>query len=213
MKTIPELVKLYEEFFKALSAKLNKDDDDPIVDSDEYQNPTDAEIDAFAVQFNVIVPDDIRAFWKSMKSVYAALIEENGEWIVTAGWDFQSLKCYIIRDLPMKRGLAKNYPDGDMGKKLHETGVQLTYEEPILLFDADPKTKEGNIHWVCYDGASLTDVIAPNFRTFFEHWLATGCFQNGNFDTYWEMVKDIVPIQIPAEDNLWLKFYNKQSQL
>ncbi len=207
MRTITELLNLYEDFFGKLNAKLTTDPKDPVVRSEKFENPTDAEIDAFAREFDAYIPDDIRLFWKSLKRVHEALVYDETEWV--AGRDFISMK-YIVRDTPQLRNLAKNYPDDDPIKKLHEKGVQLTYEEPVFLFDADIKTKTGNIHQLLWDGEPIPDAIAPDFTTFFEHWLAAGCFFNGDFNTYREIVKDIVPVHIPEKDNLWLQFYNKQ---
>ncbi|HXB13004.1 MAG TPA: hypothetical protein VNZ45_13535, partial [Bacteroidia bacterium] len=129
------------------------------------------------------------------------------EW--DSGWDFIELQV-IARGTPLLRDLAKNYEEGDSIKKLHETGVQLTYSEPVLIFDANSKTNKGSIHRLLWDGTCVPDAIAPNFTTFFEHWLATGCFHGRDFKAYWEIVKDIVPAKIPAKDNLWLKYYTKQ---
>ncbi len=119
MKTLPELLNLYEDFFTKLSAKINTDPNDPIVHSTEFENPTDTEIDAFAKKFNVCIPDDIRLFWKSLKNVYDAAVFDNVEW--EAGWDFISLDI-IMRDTPILRDLAKNYEPTDPIKKLHQTG-------------------------------------------------------------------------------------------
>ncbi|MFI5149222.1 MAG: TPR end-of-group domain-containing protein [Bacteroidia bacterium] len=208
MKTVPELLHLYEDFFTKLGAKINTNPNDPAVRSEDYVNPADAEIDAFEKQFKIYVPADIREFWKSIGKVYSAFDDDDTTgW--SAGWDFMSLKEYLIRDTPKLRELAKAYEDGDPIKKLHETGVQLTSEEPILLFNTDSKTKQGNIHWICYDGSPLADAITSDFRTFLEHWLAAGCFHHGNKEAYLEIVKDIVPVRIPVKDNLWIQYYDK----
>ena len=114
----------------------------------------------------------------------------------------------LLKRVRLLRKLADNYEDDDPLKKLHQTGIQLTFSEPILLFDG--ATKTGNIHWLCWDGEPLADVIAPDITAFFEHWLAAGCFYQGDFKAYWEVVKDIVPIHIAEDKNLWLNFYNKQ---
>ncbi len=205
MKPITELLSLYEDFFGKLSSKINTND--AIVRSEEFENPTDEEIDAFATQFNANIPDVIRTFWKSLKHTYEASVYSDVEW--SAGWDFVPVG-FIERDTPMLRNLANNYEDNSYAKKIHETGVQLTYEEPILLFDANKETKTGSIHFLLWDGTSLPEAIAPDFNTFFEHWLAAGCFRGRNFKAYWEIVKGIVPIQIPLKENLWIRYYSKQ---
>jgi|GEM_PF-3564215 tetratricopeptide (TPR) repeat protein len=207
MKTIAELVSLYEDFFKKLSKKLNTDPDNPVVRAEEFETPTDAEIDELAKKLNVFVPEDVRQFWKSLKTVYTAAMFDDGEW--EAGWDFIPVNL-VVRETPRLQELANNYEDSDPLKKIHKTGVQLTYEEPILLFDGDVKTKKGAVHFMLWDGSPLPDEVAPDFSTFFEHWLAAGCFKVRDFDAYHKVVKSIIPIKIATADNLWLRHFNKQ---
>src|SRR5579885_2194163 len=132
MKKIEELLKLYETFFKALSEKLDKDSDDPTVRSEKFESPTDKEIEELEKKLKIRVPDEIKIFWKNLKHVYEAVRYDDENWV--AGRDFMKLE-YIIREVMQIRDMAKKMEDDFVSKKLHETGIALTFEEPILLFD------------------------------------------------------------------------------
>jgi tetratricopeptide (TPR) repeat protein len=205
MKTIPELLKLYEIFFQALSKKLNKNPKDPLVRGEAFKAPTHKEIEGLEKKFEMKVPEEIKLFWKNLKNSYEASRHDDEDWV--AGRDFIKLK-YIERDTQDLRDLAKKLDDNDPAKKLHETGIQLTFSEPILLFDP----KSGAIHQLLWDGEPVVDPIAPSMSIFLEHWLAAGCFYEGDFDTYYNHVKDIVPIKIFVKDNLWLKYKKKYDE-
>ena len=53
MKTIPELLKLYEIFFQALSKKLNKNPKDPLVRGEAFKAPTHKEIEGLEKKFEM----------------------------------------------------------------------------------------------------------------------------------------------------------------
>ncbi len=195
-----ELLELYHEFFEKLSAL-----------EEGYPEPIDAatseEIDELAAEFNLHIPEDLRSFWCTPKMIYSVARYDDEEW--EAGFDFCAMDI-IRRDIPMYRDeLAPNYDDIDPLKQLHSTGVPISYSEPALIYNADPNLKKSDVYLLMWDGESSFEPIAPDFTTFFKHWLASGCFRGREFKKYWEVVKDFVPVQIPLEENLWLKYYDR----
>jgi len=197
-----ELLKLYHEFFKTLKKKVNED-----CYPEKMKAATQKKVDKLAADFNLFIPDDIRAFLCTPKTVYTmARFEDNEEW--EAGFEFCDIE-EMSSEIPMYRDdLAPNYKDGDPLKRLHLRGVPLSSEEPALIFDADPSSENHGIYLMLWDGEPSSKPIAPDFTTFLTHWLASGCFAGREFKKYWKVVKDFVPINIPVKENLWLNYYS-----
>jgi hypothetical protein len=169
------------------------------------------EIADFVKEYDVFVPKDVWSFWEEGLMSVSFVGEKNK---FAAGTDFLPFK-YVVRDTGMLREMAENYDDEDDKeemelRRLHLYGIPLTFEEPCLILDAQPDKKEHGIYRILYDGSPLKNVIAPDFTTFWEHWLAAGCFIKGNFDAYWQIVHEYVTLQIPHKDNLWLKYWDQQ---
>ncbi|MGP8217195.1 MAG: GAD-like domain-containing protein [Bacteroidia bacterium] len=233
MKTIPELIKLYEVFFK----KLTADEYVPPFPfgktgrSKKSESPTEAQINSYISRFNIVVPDNIKEFWKSLRNTYQVEFysDEEGTWDIGCS----SIPLDSIAD-PTVFNLEPDSINSVKGKNFYETGLQLAFTDMKILFDG---TKEESIYGLLphyepppatatpremrirkiYLNQSLlyepiTDAIAPDFRTFFEHWLASGCFsigQNKRFSHHWDAVKKMVPVKIPLKENLWLKYCSK----
>ena len=182
---------------------------------DNYEFVDSNEIVQFLVRNNLEnAPSDLIAFWQSLRKVISGAKYDHEDYnYFYVGFDFYNLK-YFERDLSDFREMAEisadsnQYSnDGDYSWEyyMHKNGIPLSYEEPNLALFSET----GDIRLMIYDGGSPNYPIANNFTEFFEHWLASGCFRGGNFNVFWQEVKDIVPIYIPIEQNKWINFYNK----
>jgi len=199
-----DLLKLYDEFFKTLSKRVEESNTQII----EAASPD--EVDNLASEFNIFIPDDIRSYLCEPKTVYKIKrFTDTEEW--EAGFDFLQIDI-IRRNISMYRDdLAPIYEDEDDNflYNLHLNCVPLSFAEPALVYDADPLIKKPGLYLMLWDGEASFEPIAPDFTTFFTHWLASGCFRGREFKKYWEVVKDIVPIKIPLNENLWLNYYSR----
>ncbi len=178
---------------------------------DKIDNIDSQNIANFVKETDLFVPKDVWTFWEEGLMSISFTDEKNR---FAAGTDFLPFK-YVKRDADMLREMAENYDDEEDKeemelRRLHLFGIPLTFEEPCLILDAQPERSENGVYRILYDGSSLKEAIAPDFTTFWEHWLAAGCFIKGNFEAYWEVVSEFVTLQIPHKDNLWLRYWDKQ---
>jgi len=113
-----DLLKLYYDFFETLS---KEEESFP----EEIEGTSDEEIDKLASDFGLFIPEDIRSFFCSPKTVYIiSRFTDNEQWV--AGFDFCDIDI-IRRDIPMYRDeLAIIYEDDDPLKHLHLMGVPLS---------------------------------------------------------------------------------------
>lgn len=206
---IEELLNLYHVFFEKLNEeKLSEEEK---CRPQKMEAASQEEVDQLATDFNLFIPDDLREFWCTPKTVYEiSRFSDNEEW--EAGFDFCDINI-VRREIPSYRELADNYDDEeedeDPIKILHLNAVPISYSEPALIYNANAADTDPypGIYLMLWDGEPADYPIADDFTTFFTHWLASGCFRGREFKKYWEVVKDFVPIKIPIEENLWLRYY------
>lgn len=198
------LLDLYEQFASLLKEKVQQAQGDIYLD--EYE-PADSEKIALLEQHVGKLPDELLYFWQHLPFVLNGNItnpiEEDD---IYFGFDFYKID-FILRDLPDFRAHTQYLDKENDGFliQLHEQGIPLSFEEPHLVYFLP----NGKIYLRLYDGNSPLEPIADSFTEFFEHYLASGCFRSHVFEYYWGLVKDIVPIQIPLEENKWINFYKK----
>jgi hypothetical protein len=204
---INELINLYDEFCVKVEA-LNKSE--LSIHITKIIPPTITEIDTLEAKYSLKIPEDIKYFWTHYQQELSISPENyvGGDDFFSAGFDFLELK-YIDRDITQDRELGEEYHRQSLDARLHQDGLALSYSEPRIFCDLAGK---GAIYFVMYDGDTPKFPIADNFTEFFTHYLAAGCFYSHRFDLYWNFVKDIVPLQIPLNQNKWIKFYSKVYQ-
>jgi len=200
---IKDLINLYRDFCEKVQAlqlfgvniKVRK-----------TQLATSEQIAAFEQKYQLVIPEDIRYFWENCPYELSISPDyKENQPFFNAGFDFSVLQ-HIERDLTSDRELSKNYPKKSLEARLHGLGIGLSFSEPRLFSDLGSKQA---IYFVLYDGTMPKQSIAGSFTEFFEHYLAAGCFCSHDFEAYWQIIKGIVPIQIPLAKNKWIQFYAK----
>ncbi len=220
MKII-ELIEQYHQFIEKLAPVFGLDfyKDDYYLYIDDYESADPVELAHFLKRQNLeTLPDDIIVFWHHFKkTISGTKYHHEDKRYFYVGFDFYNIRN-MERDLPDFREIAtiyadtnKDSTDGDYWWEyyMHKNGVPLSFEEPSLALFVET----GEIMFMIYDGGAPEFSIADSFTEFFEHYLASGCFRGGNFEAFWDEVKDIVPIHIPIEENKWINFYKKVYQV
>lgn len=159
---------------------------------------------------HLAIPEDVKVFWMSGVRIGDWQDNAGDESTCGGGSDFLDHK-QVVRNTNLLRDLAKIYKSEHTElKRIHTYGIPLSFSEPNFILDGQPNRTINGVHRMLYDGDPISDPVANSFTIFFEHWLATGCFSYGDFETYWQEIKSIVPLKIPLRENLWLKFWDKQ---
>ena len=192
---ILELLHLYNGFVKKIESL-------PLLDINIYKLDKLGleEISSIEEKNKIILPASLKKFWQNYDLELSASNANKDEAFFSAGFEF-----YLEKDLSSFREMAEDFAPDSLDYKIHTTGLTISSSEPYLTIDLETE----NIWWVLYDGDMPGFPIADNFTEFFEHYLAAGCFCSHSFSTYWPIVKDFVPIQIPLEKNKWVRFYSK----
>jgi hypothetical protein len=164
---------------------------------------SDAEIASVESKHGFQAPDELRRFWRRGLEQIKLSTPDEDDGFATAGFDWLKLKL-LDRDLPMFRGLAQHYPEGDPEKRLLEVGIPLTYSPPQLVWDPD----NGIVHYSTQN--PLLPAITPTLSAFLEHWLEAGCFASHALSAYLPLVEGLVPGRIPQSENRWVAYYRKQ---
>jgi hypothetical protein len=172
--------------------------------SDEDLDPaSDDEIARVEKKHGFQAPDELRRFWRRGFKQVELSTSDKGDGFATAGFDWLTLEL-LDRDLPMFRGLAQHYPEGDPEKRLLQVGIPLTYSPPQVVWDPDG----GIVHYSTRN--PLLPPITPTLSAFLEHWLEAGCFGSHALSAYLPLVEGLVPGRIPQSENRWIAHYRKQ---
>jgi hypothetical protein len=197
---------------EAFYAKLDGDD----VRDETLAPMTPAQIAKIEQAVGVSVPDEVKAFW--LRGFKQKKFSVEAPAFGTAGIDFLGAphvarNTTVMRELELELDEDEDEDEDDeesVMARLHREGVALSHSEPHFVVDCGKETP-GAIYRVLYDGTPLDVPVATSLTELLEHWLAAGCFTSHDYPSVWKRVKDHVPpLAIPAKNNKWLRFYDRQ---
>jgi hypothetical protein len=192
-----------ERFFEALAKRGAVE-----LRPEELPPASKSELEALEEAAGASLPADVEEFLlRGLRHARGSVPETSGSAFASVGFDFIAVPL-ILRNMESFRELASEQAEDEDDDEPEEStelmakGIPLSHSEPCLVvFDG------GVYHFSVRNPVRR---VTSSWTELLEHWLAAGCFSSHSYAALRPHVEGLVPA-VPAEqDNLWLRYYERQ---
>lgn len=203
METIASLLQKHTQFWENLSRSEWKS---YMVAVPKPPVVTAREVKKYAAENRLSIPDDITEFWCTPLVHYRFAFQSSLSLFASwrSGCDWHPLAT-VQEWRRMNLQSSDQWQEEQKDDLPHQLTLNGSY--PQFILNTFPQRGKAGIYCRKAADVLVEEAITPTFTGFFQHWLAAGCFVQGNADAYLNLIDKWLPLRIPSHENRWLQFY------